>query len=692
MIDRYRLAPVLCAALLVLTVCPDANGQDSAAPLSFAVDLPPDRNALLRVGEIAAHLVLRSGKEPRLIAAFPAGDSGVGVWFDPGPKPVHWRIVRAPQPLRARDAQGRVLRGFSAELALDVPRLRVREALLSSVRVLRAYESEGSAPAAVLVPPQLSARRIRWVRNRLDGAAGYALTLEPLGQGRIEADGSIATSAQALHLKVSALTGEAPLRPIGGSALLRREPRGDRAQTETREVLSFLSYREKFLAGSWRFDTYFGRDTLMSLQLLLPVLEPEAVESGLRSVLQRLSQGGEVAHEEEIGEFAILRHLASGGSASAAPIYDYGMIDESFMLAPLAARFLLANGAGRARAAAFLDSTDGVGAACGAALVRNFLWVVGRSAAFAHRPIAVNLIGLKPGHRSGDWRDSPDGLDGGRYPYDVNVALVPAALQAIGELLESGLLDRYLPSVAARTTLEQAASQWRVWIRSAGPLFLVHIPAARARAEVAAYARALGIDAQPPLAALSASPVQFDALALDASGRPLPVMHSDEGFTLLLDSPAPAALERLVTAMLRPFPAGLMTPVGLLVANAAYGGPETQARFSNRAYHGAVVWSWQEALLIAGIDRQLQRPELPAVVRRRLEQARAALWHAVNGVGALRSSELWSWSYRHGRYGLQAFEAAAAADESDAAQLWSTVFLALPASTAHCTGTNFCTR
>lgn len=38
-------------------------------------------------------------------------------------------------------------------------------------------------------------------------------------------------------------------------------------------MLTFLSYREKYLAGSWRFDTYFGRDTMMSLTLLAPVLQ-----------------------------------------------------------------------------------------------------------------------------------------------------------------------------------------------------------------------------------------------------------------------------------------------------------------------------------------------------------------------------------------------------------------------------------
>jgi hypothetical protein len=41
------------------------------------------------------------------------------------------------------------------------------------------------------------------------------------------------------------------------------------------------------------FDTYFGRDTLMTLKLLMPVLQLPAVESGLLSVLTRLAADGE---------------------------------------------------------------------------------------------------------------------------------------------------------------------------------------------------------------------------------------------------------------------------------------------------------------------------------------------------------------------------------------------------------------
>ena len=674
-----RLAVLaLTAALLML---PLRSGQgapgESAPPLHFAIDLPPYGNEFLRTDDIAAHLVLRSGREPRLIAAFPAGDSGVGIWFEATAQPAHWHVLTAPQPLRTRDARGRMLRGFSVELGIDCARLRVREALLSSVRVLRTYESEGHAPASVHALAEVGGRRIRWSRDRLDGAAGYALALEALDDARIDTDGAISTTARALHLKLSALSGEPALHPLGGAELLRPDVSDRVESSQGAQVLSFLSYREKFLAGSWRFDTYFGRDTLMSLLLLRSVLEPAAIESGLRSVLQRLSDGGEVAHEETIGEFAILSRLAAGEPARAVPIYDYGMIDESFMLAPLAAQYLLVGGTARARANAFLASPDGAGQSCGAALVRNFLQVVAATAAFAHHPGAEHLIGLKPGHRSGDWRDSPDGLDGGRYPYDVNVALVPAALRAIANLLDSGVLDPYLKAAGARDALRPARSQSLAWGRLAAPLFGVRLAAASARARVATYAQALGIDAAPALAALPSSELQFEAIALDAAGHPLPVMHTDVGFTLLLDLPAPEALERLVAALLRPFPAGLMTPIGLLVANAAYAGRQTQAHFSSRAYHGAVVWSWQEALMIAGLDRQLQRRDLTAALRRQLERARAALWDAVEAVGALRSSELWSWSYHDGHYQVQPFEAAGLRDESDGAQLWSTVFLAL---------------
>jgi hypothetical protein len=91
-----------------------------------------------------------------------------------------------------------------------------------------------------------------------------------------------------------------------------------------------------------------------------------------------------------------------------------------------------------------------------------------------------------------------------------------------------------------------------------------------------------------------------------------------------------------------------------------------------------VVWSWQQALLVAGLERQLRRTDLPVAVRTQLSHARAHLWTVIERSRALRTSELWSWSYADGHYRVQPFGGSTAdADESNAAQLWSTVFLGL---------------
>jgi hypothetical protein len=121
-----------------------------------------------------------------------------------------------------------------------------------------------------------------------------------------------------------------------------------------------------------------------------------------------------------------------------------------------------------------------------------------------------------------------------------------------------------------------------------------------------------------------------------------------------------------------------MTEVGLLVANPVFASPALQATFSRNAYHGTVVWSWQQALFAAGLARQLDRSDLPPAVRAHLVTAQRTLWSAIDLTRSLRNSELWSWSYAAGHYQGVPFGAASAdVDESDAAQLWSTAYLAV---------------
>ena len=341
-----------CWSLVVILVAATTLGRTHAAeprdPLQFRITEGRIINAFYQQGRVAAHMLLSAGTQPRVLVAFPAGNSGVGIWFENAPSPVRWTLGSIKGTSRP-DGSGRTLHGVVADASVDAP-LVVREAVLSSVRVLRDYQITSSYPAEVRSVARITANSVEWARPRLDGAAGYALSIT-VENGEVRGgDGkpftlTPARVGEALRLRITALTGETPLTPLGSSRLLNANAADDQ---RSRQVLGFLGYEEKFLAGSWRFNTYFGRDTLMSLRLLMPALQPEAIEGGLISVLQRLAASGEVAHEEDIGEFAVLRHRKQGDAVSDAPIYDYKMIDDDFMLAPVAAAWLVGQPKGRA--------------------------------------------------------------------------------------------------------------------------------------------------------------------------------------------------------------------------------------------------------------------------------------------------------------------------------------------------------
>ncbi len=659
-----------------------ANGQpapgnaDRHARLSYEVLEGRNLNSFLREGPVAAHLVLRSGLDPRILVAFPAGDSGVGLWFAHADAPVSWRLLERPRSIVARDGSGRPLYGIAAKVAVSgAVDLAIKQAVLSSVRVLRQYQAEATIPAGIDAQLSVRGATVSWARNRLDSAAGYRLSLH-VTRGELR-DGHIKAAPEegGVELEIVALSGEPPLAPLSEDELLNLHARPDR---DLRHTLTFLSYREKLLAGSWRFDTYFGRDTLMSLELLRPALTPAAIEAGLDSVLMRLSADGEVAHEEDIGERAILDHLQADGSRSDAPVYNYNMIDGTFMLAPVVRGWLLEDARGRSLAKAFLARHDGRGSTpAGADLVTNLRLVIQRAIPFGRDPVPQNLIGLKPGLAAGQWRDSDDGLGGGRDPYDVNTALVPAALEAAAALYGSGLLDPYVRA-SDRALFSEAGTLARQWSRKARPFFEVTEPNDTARRAIETYATELGVADQGALASVGRAPVRFHALALTANGTPVPVVHSDEGFALLWGNPQPEEVDEAVRSIMRPFPAGLLTDAGVLVANPVFASRQMQERFTRRAYHGTVVWSWQQALLAEALERQLRRTDLPEGIRDEVREAQKRLWQVITAGEAVRDSELWSWTYAAGRFHIAPFGANNSdADESNAAQLWSTVYLAI---------------
>ncbi|HEY5807263.1 MAG TPA: hypothetical protein VIT67_04820, partial [Povalibacter sp.] len=262
----------------------------------------------------------------------------------------------------------------------------------------------------------------------------------------------------------------------------------------------------------------------------------------------------------------------------------------------------------------------------------------------------------------------------------------PAAMTAISQFVRSGVLTPYLTSQQQRS-LSTTAQMAEVWSRDAPALFRVRLTDADARRRITAYAADIRVSPKAALQALPAGDFVVNAIALDASHQPIPILHSDGGFALLLGDPPAIQVEQLVDSMLRPFPAGLLTDAGLLVANPVFADATRQRQFGRNAYHGTVIWSWQQALLAAGLERQVARHDLPAATLKRLREAKQRLWAVIENTRELRSSELWSWRFVDGRYRAEPFgQSSSDVDESNAAQLWSTVYLALPAparSTAH---------
>jgi hypothetical protein len=672
MLSRTACALALTSALGCKSANPTGGIKQLPPPggpdVSFDVYVGGIHNYFYRQGPIAAHLLASSGESPRLLVAFPAGNTGVGVWFEKVDKVVKLDVDGGVSGVQRPDG----MRGVEATLSADTDRLVVRGAVLGSIRTLRDFVYTSSVPPEAVhqttIGPPVVLRR-----TMADGTHHVELRLEPRDGTTASLEGDklvlVAGNGGAIHVKATALADDEPLTPIPMDQLLTAPP--PESSKRDLQALAFLSYKEKLLAGSWRFLTYFGRDTLLSTRLLMPALKPDVIEAALGAVIDRLAPDGDVAHEEDIGDYATLRHLkeAQRPADLRQPIHDYKMVDDDFLLAPVLATYVLDTDEGRARAAAFFARRTPSGESFTKALEHNLELVIQRATPFADKQSPDRLVAIKPGLPVGQWRDSEQGLGTGRIAFDVNVALVPAALEAAARLYESPLLGANTEKAKA---VRGIAKAWQ----AAEAMFLVELPRETAVARVTEYAAAQGIDGSAAAASIT-GPIAFHALSLDAAGTPIPVMHTDDGFVLMFGTPSPAYLAQVAGRLTRPFPAGLLTPVGIVVANAAFvTDPKIRDLFTRDAYHGAVVWSWQQALLAAGLERQLARTDLPASTRTALETAQTTLWNVIEANAAQRTGELWTWTPKDKKIVFAPFgQDASHADESNAAQLWSTVYL-----------------
>lgn len=637
-----------------------------AAADSFRIEEGGQSNLLLVEPTTECHAVLRPGS--RLLFAFPAENSGAMVTLGP------------TSQLTARSLQSITdPRGQTVRLqATCGGKLTLTQAVLGSVRTLREL-TEGSGSLDKIYATQGAgygrplATRTRhgvvFTKAYVPGGE-YRMTLEWPDQVGVQEAGSgyALESGKPFPLTV---TVHVPHAALGGPSLAglitpQAASLKDERSRQALRNLHFLARGGKLMAGSWRFLTYFGRDTLLSLVLLQPVLRPEVQRAALDSVVSRLRADGDVAHEEDLGDWAVLRHLQAGEKLPprqmARPVYDYKMVDDDFLLPVVTDRVL------GSAARSWLTPRRG-------RVVSNWKRVL--------KLASSGQVRILPREVVGDWRDSANGMGHGVYSGSVNHTLVPAALAAVVRLAPQ------LPG--AQSLAPQAAALAKRW-QGERSRYWVSLSAAQLRERLRAYLDGLDPAERDfflhrPLGAgqlgqfldgaeLLPGGLRFLALSLDEKQKPVEVLNSDFSFLLFLGQPTRHEVEDCLRALELEYPLGLMTPFGPVVANPATSAdPRHRQELTRNAYHGAVMWSWQSAMMEAGLLRQHARFARDPVLGPRLLRCVQKLVAADRAAGRLGNAELWTHRVREGRWEAVAFGADGADQtESNALQLWSTVF------------------
>lgn len=629
--------------------------------------------------------------------------------LDPAERQVHLRLLNASS---VSDLRTRLQPGLGP-IAQGVEGVSVTKASLDDKTHLRLeLRVDPRAGTVVVSAPTISIRArnssaIRFtVRVTTD-----ALSLTPLAREQIFNADFLRFLADERAAADRITRAGGPRSPsdsavISSSRRLERDARG----------VELLSAQEKLMAGLPNYATYFGRDMMMSALMMEPIWSAAMAEHVIASVLRKLGPAGDVSHEEALGGQAIREnaveynaHIAeyfrlsrSGGTLADTALVrarvllanlqrvreNYHMLDDEFQLPVLAARYLGNPSVPSARKLAFLrDSSDG-GTPRVVLLLRELGLVSKLAEPYARQPVVENLVGSPrldaTRWRSVSWRDSNAGYANGRFAMDINAIWVPRALESIAEILSALTALGFTPDrIAALASgpghtqlvdfvrdpafLRRAMQTWNGAVRH----FVVSLSAAEIQARVERKLGSLPAEEraywQGILRATQADrqPLEFVALSLDESGRPIPVVNTDPATWLFLhdgNSASTATRERAtrdVRAVMRAYPVGLFVErLGPLVANDAYASADVWEAFLRDLYHSPrVVWGREVNLFTLGLAKHISasldgagQPREPALTSY-VNELRDALRRTTTAVDAsgLKHNELWSYEIERGR-------------------------------------------
>ena len=346
---------------------------------------------------IAAHVQIPvNANSRRVVVAMPAGKASL--CFETA-QPAGWTLADPLLPFAEADGQNGVrftLASSVPEISIPVSSILLHHTLIArfgldpdrrnenrlkdlirsgGIREIEAalgLSLQDLAGRGEIIGPvvETGGNSITFTRRALDGKHRYRLefTGGPDTSVSVTGDGlRIArrepTCSAPLRLVVRASTDFALLTPLPFDELVNDRGRKLAAQdphfAEAIRNFEFLSYREKFLAGSWNFLSYFGRDTLISLSIMWPVLSAPARRTGIQSVANEIAPEGIVNvtdewtddrttmdalesffHEYDRGNRDRARHLMQtilDGTVPEHPFLD--VLDQTFMYPSAAARW-----------------------------------------------------------------------------------------------------------------------------------------------------------------------------------------------------------------------------------------------------------------------------------------------------------------------------------------------------------------
>ncbi len=743
----------------------------------FSIKEGNNTNYFLLADNVTAHLIVTNKENPRILVCFPAGNSGAAFWFDRTRRDnegLTLSLSGNPRPW----ASGENCSGVSFSVKSDKERIVLTSFMLDSVRQIRnfgstseketnmqrdVYITRNKITGATPLPTMTVRRGVVVIENVTVSGKHYIAEITPAPSVKTDIlkDKELrlnASEGSTVAFDVNVSVPFPSLPPYTEDALFSQATLAFRESLEVRagesgappqvkeealryaeamRSLTFLSCREKFLAGSWRFMTYFGRDTILSLMMLKDILNSDAYRQGVQSVIDRVADDGSVAHEEDIGTWAEFRHIEafiSRGnpftpSNAEKPVYDYKMVDDDFLFPLMQARYLLDDRVSISEKNEFLNRVNAREEKNIFTLMRNWNYVLTRAMSYhrakmklkkpGDKALVKSLVRIARGEMVGDWRDSVQGLGRGVFPGSINVDLVSCSINAIDCMCGSGIMDlneierwaetehmnalRMLMKEGGATQISRelrlVENEWQ----DAKKLFKIVLSQQEVTKRLKAYFEGGLSDEERDyflareieegvtfndflyknkMPGCLGKGISFYALSLKEDGTPVAIMNSDMAFSLFLGKPGEEDIQECLNVLTLPFPLGLKTDAGIVVANPAFSTDHNDWKALNRkAYHGEVVWSWQMYMLELGLAAQITRAERDDSVKTLvapMKKAMAEIAMLRRNVGSLANSELWSWQIRNGKLIPSAFGAEAGSDdESNALQLWSTIFPAV---------------